>query len=128
MINSHQIYSDIEVNSDVTTASSHRLIQLLFNKCIEQIQFAKSSIVNKDVNKKYYSISKAVDIINYLRFCLNKEDTSADEMVNLLTGIYVFLESHLMQGSLKNDTEYLDQVINILTSIKSGWDEIATSQ
>ncbi len=48
MYNIQDGYGEIEVSSEVMSASSHKLIQLLMNKCLQQIQLAK---VNMTANE-----------------------------------------------------------------------------
>ncbi|MEO8400422.1 MAG: flagellar export chaperone FliS [Gammaproteobacteria bacterium] len=126
MNNPNQIYTDIELDTEVMTASNHRLIQMLIDKCLQHIQLAKAHIVNKDIKKKHHAISKAADIINYLRTCLNVEEQQTKELAVLLESIYNHLEKSLLQATLKNDIEYLDHAHAVLSNIKSGWDQIAT--
>ncbi|MHB1947024.1 MAG: flagellar export chaperone FliS [Gammaproteobacteria bacterium] len=123
---SYKVYSEIEVNTEVMTASRHRLIQLLFNRCLEHIKAARVSIRNKEIPKKHKSVSKAMDIIHHLRACLDTGNEETKEISTLLTGIYNFFEKCLIKASLKNDLEYLEHVETVLTSMKSAWDAIAS--
>lgn len=120
-----ELYSDIELTTEVMTASSHRLIQMLIDKCLQQVRLAKTFITEKDIHKKHKAISKAADIINYLRTCLNFDDEKARDLSNLLDSIYIFIEKSLLEASLKNDVWYLDQSETVLTILKSGWDGIS---
>lgn len=125
MNTSHELYNQIAMETEVMSASNHRLIQMLFEKSLQQIKLAIVSIETKQINKKYKSISNAMDVVHYLRFCLNKEDKSSQELTALLTSLYDFIESHLLKASLANDTESLNQAYKILALIKSGWDGIS---
>lgn len=121
-----QTYNEIELSTDVMTASSHRLIQLLFNKCLQNMELAKIYIEKKDILKKCQSISKAMYIINYLRACLNFKDKTAYELSTLLDSIYKFIEKELLEANLRNDIDFLNRAINLLSTIKAGWDGIAS--
>lgn len=124
MHTAHQAYQEIGVTTDVMSATDYQLIQLLLDKSLQHVQIAKASVVNNNVPKKCYSIAKAMDIICYLRICLNKQDQSAQELAEMLDSLYSFSEKKLLEGNLKNDIGSLDQVINVITNIKSGWDGI----
>lgn len=125
-MDSYKVYSEIEVNTEVMTASRHRLIQLLFNRCLEHIKTARASIHNKETSKKHKSVSKAMDIIYHLRSCLETSAEETKEISTLLTSIYDFFEKCLIKASLKNDLEYLGYVEMVLVSMKSAWDAIAS--
>lgn len=125
MGNPQKIYSDIELTTEVMSASKHRLIQLLYEKCLQQMSFAKNAIIDKDVKRKHQTIAKASDIVNYLRVCLNFKDERARDLATLLDSNYVFVEKCLLKATLKNDVESLDQAHMIISTIKSGWDGIA---
>ncbi len=120
----YHAYNDIELSTDVMTASSHRLIQILINKCLQNMELAKIYIEKKDVIKKCQSISKAMYIINYLRACLNFKDKTTYELSTLLDSIYKFIEKELLDANMYNDFDHLNQAISLLTTIKSGWDGI----
>ena len=126
MNSTSQLYSDIELTTEVMTASNHRLIQMLFDKCLQHIYLSRNHILAQDYQSKRYNISKAADIVNYLRTCLNFEDKQAADLVTLLDSLYVFLEKSLLQATLKNETQYLDQAEKVLSIVKSGWDGIAS--
>lgn len=121
----HQLYSDIEVSSEVMGASNHKQIQLLLDKCLQQIRASKQNILAKNIKKKIRSIESAKDIVNYLRGCLNFEDEQAKDLSTLLDSVYDFLDRSLRFAALRNDVEYLDQADLVLSNIKEGWDGIA---
>jgi len=124
MSHSSQVYSEIEVSSEALTASRHRLVQMLLEKCLQQIESAKKAILNNDIQKRHHTISKSTEIISYLRICLNFQDKQAKEMVQLLDSLYEFLEKNLLYATLKSDVVYLDQAREVLQNIKTGWDGV----
>lgn len=124
MNNPFQVYSDIELSSDIMTASNHRLIQLLFEKCLQQIQMAKMHIMNKDLKQKHQAISRAMDIVTYLRSILNVTDQHTQELAKLLDTVYEAVGKGLLYATLNDDVDYLDHAYKLLTTVKSGWDGI----
>lgn len=124
MSNANEAYSEIELSTDVLTASSHRLIQLMFEKCAQHIELSKTFILVNDIPKKCHSISKALDIIEYLRLCLNHQDEKASELSALLDSLYAYLQKNLVQANVNNDIQYLDEAKKILTELKTAWDGI----
>lgn len=124
-MSSTQLYSDIELETEVMTASNHRLIQMLIDKSLQHMKMAIAAMAEKDVPKKNKSISKAANIINYLRTCLNFNDERTVELATLLDSIYVFIEKSLLNATLRNDAHYVEQAEKVITILKSGWDGIA---
>ncbi len=120
----HQLYSEIEISTEVLGASRHKQIQMLLEKCMQQIQHSKSHMKDKNIQKKHKSISNALDIVNYLRACLNHTDPQARELAELLGALYSFLEKSLLKASVHNSADYLDQAEAVLKNIKEGWDGI----
>lgn len=118
-------YSDIELSTDVMTASGHRLIQLLLDKCLQQIELARAFIVGKDIPKKAAAVGKALDILEYLRICLNQDDPKARDLSQLLDKIYLYAHTNLLQANMDNDLVHLDHAKMVLIDIKAGWDGIA---
>lgn len=127
MINANKAYSDIEISTDVLTASSHRLIQLMLDKCAQHIELTKTYIMVNDISKKAHSISKALDIVEYLRLCLNHDDEKAKELSALLDSLYAYMQENLMQANVTNNIKFLDEAKKVLMEIKSGWDGISES-
>src|SRR5579883_2896907 len=124
MNNNYQVYSDIELSTEVMAASSHRLVQLLLEKCLQQIYITKVAITEKQYNQKHKSIARIRDILNYLRECLNLNDEQTRAMSTLLDSLYVYIEKNIIKAALENDTQYLDQSYELLSTIKAGWDGI----
>lgn len=124
MNTTYKMYDEIGLTTDVDNASNHKLIQLLFDKCLQNIEQAKHAMTAKDIIKKCYFISKAMYIINYLRSCLNLKDKNAMELSTLLRSIYIYIETQLLDANRYNLIEHLNEASKTLTTIKSGWDAI----
>lgn len=118
-------YDEIQINSDVMSASNHRLIQLLMAKCVQHMDAAKNHITSQDAQRKYIAIKKSMDILDYLRVCLNFKDAAAHELSTKLDELYVYMEKNLLQAQLHNDVKYIDEAKKHLLTIKDGWDGIS---
>ncbi|MHB1221447.1 MAG: flagellar export chaperone FliS [Gammaproteobacteria bacterium] len=118
----HSAYKEIDITTDVMTASAHRLIQLLLNRCLEHMQTTKKQIEANLLREKCASISKATDILEYLRLCLNMEDAKAKTISVTLDQLYTYIEKLLLLANLQNDTTHIDEAMKLLRNIKEGWD------
>lgn len=117
-------YRNIELSTEVMSASSHRLIQLLFEHVLQHIRLAKLSIANSDSKQKCKHLDRAHNICEYLRLCLIAEDKKTQELAELLTGIYIRCEKNFFYAALQNDVTFLDEATLMLTNVKEGWDGI----
>lgn len=125
MNSSLEIYNDIEASSEMMSASPHRLIQLLLEHCLQQINLAEQYIIKKDMNKRHHCISKAMNIITHLRECLTMQNDTMYEISKLLDTCYKYIGTNLVLATLYNDVEYLKLAYTSLLTIKLGWDSIA---
>lgn len=112
------------VIAEVEEASPHRLIQLLFEGCLQRIAVAKGAIQHKEVVLKGENISKAIGILGGLRGSL---DLSKGEIASNLDRLYDYMERRLVEANLKNETVILDEVSSLLKEVKSAWDAIAAN-
>ncbi len=119
-----ELYNDIEISTEVMTASGHRLIQMLLDKTLQQIQVAKKFVVENNLEQRNQALKKVSDIVSYLRSCLNFNDPLAKDLSTLLDAVYVFVETSVLNATLKNEVVYLDQAYQVIFAIKSGWDGI----
>jgi len=121
-MNGLQAYQRVNTQTSITDADPHRLIQLLYNGAIERINMAKARMQAKDYAGKGQLISKAIEIIGGLRSFLDFE--KGGELSAQLEALYDYMERTLLQASAKNDPAKLDEVLDLLRSVKEGWDGI----
>lgn len=124
MIN-HKIYDEIELTSDVMSASNHRLIALLFNKYMQRIHHAELSMNEKHYEKKAREIVGALQILQYLRNCLDYRNDQSKELVVLLDSLYAYAQRNLTEANIHNDLSYLNEAKKVIEEVKAGWDGIA---
>lgn len=111
------------VVSEITEASPHRLIQMLYEGGLQKIAVAKGAIQRKEIAVKGENISKAIAILGGLRSSL---DLSQGEIATNLDNLYEYMERRLVEANLKNDVVILDEVSGLLREIKSAWDVIGS--
>ena len=121
-MNGLQAYQRVNPQTSITDADPHKLIQLLYNGAIERINMAKSKIQAKDYAAKGQLLNKAIEIIGGLRAFLDFE--KGGDLAARLEGLYDYMERTLLEASAKNDIAKLDEVLNLLRSVKDGWDGI----
>ena len=121
-MNGLQAYQRVNTQTSITDADPHKLIQLLYNGALERINMAKAKIQQKDYSAKAQLINKAIEIVGGLRSFLDFE--KGGELALRLEALYDYMERTLLEASAKNDIAKLDEVANLLRSVKEGWDGI----
>lgn len=127
MRNPAQSYAKVGLEVAVETASPHKLILMLFDGAVAAINIAKFEMASGEIAKKGASISKAIDIItNGLRASLDME--AGGELAERLSALYEYMAQRLLFANLKNSTATLDEVLELLISLRSAWEQIAPDQ
>jgi len=115
-------YKAVGIKDDLAVADPHRVIQLLMQGALENIAKAKGAIDRKDFAVKSATISKAMTIVSALQGSLDME--AGGEISDNLWSLYDFMINHLLLASRENSLEKLNDVLEILLTIKSAWDQI----
>lgn len=115
-------YRQLGIESEISNASPHRLIQLLFEGALARLAAAQGAIERGDLAAKGELLGKAISIVGGLRSSL---DMSAGELSERLDQLYEYINLKLLEASVQNDAEKVNEAIQLLKTIKSGWDEIA---
>lgn len=122
MRSSLQSYRKVSVESGISVASPHKIIQMLFAGALERLAQARCAIEQKDLAKKGEAIGKAISIVSGLNGSLNMEVEG--EVANNLNALYDFMLQQMSAANMNNDVNAIDDVMGILKVIKEGWDTI----
>jgi flagellar protein FliS len=116
-------YRQLGLETQVNNASPHRLIQLLMEGALARLIGAQAAIERGDSATKGALIGKAMGIISGLRSSLdmNVQDSSLPEN---LDNLYDYMGRRLLIASTQSDPAIIAEVIELLKTIKSGWDGI----
>ncbi|MBK8185804.1 MAG: flagellar export chaperone FliS [Cellvibrio sp.] len=114
-------YRQLGIESEVNTASSHRLIQMLFEGAISKLAAAQGALDRGDLATKGEALSRAISIIAGLRSSL---DLSTGEIAENLDRLYEYMNIRLLEASAQKDSQKIAEVSQLLKTLKSGWDEI----
>lgn len=108
--------------STAQQASPYQLVAMLFQKLLDNIATAKGAISQNNFAKKGTEISNAIAIIGVLEGSLDFEQ--GGDVSENLASLYQYCSEQLLVASSENNTEKLEEIIQILLPIKSGWDSI----
>ncbi|MBA6347365.1 MULTISPECIES: flagellar export chaperone FliS [unclassified Colwellia] len=108
--------------STAQQASPYQLVAMLFQKLLGNIATAKGAISQNNFEKKGTELSNAIAIIGVLEGSLDFKQ--GGEVSENLASLYKYCSEQLLVASTNNDPDKLEEVIQILLPIKSGWDSI----
>ncbi|OUR75133.1 flagellar export chaperone FliS [Colwellia psychrerythraea] len=108
--------------STAQQASPYQLVAMLFQKLLGNIATAKGAISQNNFDKKGTELSNAIAIIGVLEGSLDFKE--GGEVSENLASLYKFCSEQLLVASTNNDSDKLEEVIQILLPIKAGWDSI----
>jgi flagellar protein FliS len=118
-------YQKVNSHAQISEASPHRLIQMLYEGGLDRLAQAKGAIARGDIAQKCLMITKAIDIITGLRQGLHEEKAEDLAAIQQLDSLYEYMNSQLLKANVSSDPEMIDEVVRLLTTLKSGWDAIA---
>lgn len=124
MRGSLQAYKKVSVDSQLSAASPHKVIQMLMAGAIERLVQGKAAMQQGNIAVKGERLGKALDIVISLRSCLSMDD--GGEVARNLDQLYEFVISQITLANVENNPQAIDDVIDIIREIKSAWDQIPT--
>ncbi|MCA2014866.1 flagellar export chaperone FliS [Vibrio tritonius] len=124
MRGSLQAYKKVSVDSQLSAASPHKVVQMLMAGAIERLIQGKAAMLAGNIPVKGERLGKALDIIISLRGCLSMDD--GGDIAKNLDQLYEFMIGQITIANQQNNPEPLDDVIDIVREIKSAWDQIPT--
>lgn len=114
-------YKQNVLDAEMSVADPHRVIQLMMNGFLERLALAKGAIDRKDYEAKSVAVSKAHALLNGLQDSL---DMSQGEISEQLYSLYDYMKRRLMEASVNLDKAALDEIANLMITIKTAWDKI----
>lgn len=113
--------------TQVKTASQGKLIVMLYDEAIKQINIAVDLLVKntKQLDKVNTSVTKAQAIVTELLVSLDME--RGGDVASNLYNLYIYFNKQLMEGNLKKDADLIKPVANMLSSLREAWVQIAQS-
>jgi flagellar protein FliS len=120
--NKTSIYQETSVN----TSSPTKLIVMLYEGTIRFLRQAVEDTKSKDFSRKSQSVDRAVAIIQHLQGTLDTE--RGGNIAVDLDRLYTYMVTRIFEGSAKLDLAAFEEVIQLLTTLLSGWEQIAQKE
>lgn len=122
-----ETYAKVGVNVAVETSDPHRLVMMLFDAAVAAVSMARIHMTANEIPQKGAAISKAIDLItNGLAASLDVE--AGGELAERLAALYDYMAQRLLFANLKNSMAALDEVSELLGSLRDAWAQIAPGQ
>ena len=122
MRGSLQAYKKVSIDSQLSAASPHKVIQMLMAGAIERLIQGKAAMQQGNIAVKGERLGKALDIVISLRTCLSMDD--GGDIASNLDALYDFMIRQISQANQNNEPQPIDDVVEMLREIKSAWDQI----
>ncbi|MBV8379728.1 MAG: flagellar export chaperone FliS [Paucibacter sp.] len=117
------LYARVGLETEIHTASAHRLVTLLFDGVYESMAQARGAIQTRNTMLKNRSITRAVRILDEgLKAALNLE---AGQLATDLRDLYAWLCMRLTYANLHSDAAAIEQCERILAPVREAWTAIA---
>jgi flagellar protein FliS len=115
-------YAAVHTESIVEDSTPHALIQMLMGGFLMQVNAAKGAISQNNWQAKSTHISRAISIVGGLIDGIDME--RGGTIAENLTSLYEYINAKLFQASAENSLEILDEVSDLMRSVKEAWDAI----
>ncbi|WP_263080845.1 flagellar export chaperone FliS [Endozoicomonas sp. Mp262] len=118
-------YQQVQSRVTAEIASPEQLVKLLFDALMKNLYQARGFIERKQPEDKARVLGKALDIIVVLDGSIDME--AGGEMAKNLSGLYHYSMQVLIQANSDNSVEKLNEVVALMSEIKSAWDTITSN-
>ena len=115
-----QAYIQTQVNS----RSPLELVVLLYEGLIRFTGEARSAIERRDLIAKRTAMSRALAVLSELQSTLNMSE--GGELAASLDNLYTYINGLLLDGSMQNTVEPLDETLKLAATLRDAWSEIAS--
>ena len=116
-------YQRVSVETAVSEASPHQLVNLLLEGLIRNIGSARAALKRGDLVTKGAQIGKAVRILDEgLKPALDL--AKGGDIAANLNGLYGYCSLRLTEANLRNDDTALADVIRVIEPVADGWKQI----
>jgi flagellar protein FliS len=121
-MNRSSVYKEISIS----TSSPTNLVVLLYQGALRFLREAVDDIKRQDYVHKRHSIDRAAAIVRYLQSTLDTE--KGQEIARELNRLYDYITVRIYEGSTRLDCKPIEEVIKLLETLLSGWEEIARKE
>ncbi|MDO8961160.1 MAG: flagellar export chaperone FliS [Methylophilus sp.] len=121
--NGANVYAQMGLETGVVAASPNKLVVMLYEGAISACRNAITFMQQQDIQRKGEMISKAILIIESgLRLSLDKK--AGGDIAQSLDALYAYMTQRLTVANIHNEVSAIEEVVGLLSEIKSAWEAI----
>jgi len=119
-----QSYATQYRQMEVKTADQFELLLILYKGAIGKLQSAKKHLQSGDIEARVAALNKATAMIGELQAALDFE--RGGQIAQSLDRLYTYMTTRLAKANLLQSEEQIDEVIKLLATLQSAWEEAQT--
>ncbi len=107
--------------TQILTASPGKLLVMTYDAAIRFARTAQQKMLSGDLYEQSTNIGKVQNILLELMSSLNP--TVDQQLTANLDALYTYMFDKLTQANIHDDAQAVDEVVNILTELRTTWAE-----
>ena len=111
--------------TEAQSRSPVELVLMLYDGAIRFVGEARSAVDRRDIAARGEAISRALAVVSELQNTLDV--STGGDIARQLDRLYSYINTRLLDVSLKRDAAALDEVQKLLTTLRDGWSQVATT-
>lgn len=120
----YSAYQNTAVEGKAAGADVQQLVLMLFDGFLEELERAVGHINGRRFERKANSVEKMLRILGGLEASLDLD--KGGELAANMARLYDHCGQQVLQASLRNTTEPLDNVRTVMTNLQQGWKGIGS--
>ena len=124
--NGYGDYRASNTMAQTSQASPVELVLMLVDGLLDEMARLRMHIAQQRFEEKSRSIAKCSDILTGLASAL--EVDSGNEVVENLSRLYDFCAQHLNQAGFEMDVAKVDEVVELVQTLRAGWQGMADAR
>lgn len=121
-LNALKQYQSVDLRATVETASPHKLISMLMDGALGALAKAKGAMERENIEERTEQLNRASDIVLGLKGSLDLE--KGGEIAANLDALYDYMLRSIVESNRNNDTEKVQELMDLILEIKQGWSEM----
>lgn len=115
-----RLYQQVDIDSQVLTASPHRLVTMLYDGLLEALNRARGALQRNDIPAKAEAISRAARIVDE-GLKAGIVNPGGSELASNLHALYVYVSMRLTYANVRNDDAALQECIRLIAPLREAW-------
>ena len=119
-------YQQVGLQQKISSSTPHSLVSMFLQGVLDKLAKASGAIQRNDIAVRGQTISESIRIIDNLRASLDL--VNGGTIGTGLASLYDYMERRLVEANAKSDEKIIEEVVTLISEIKSAWDTISTKQ